>query len=77
MGAEFQRDAIAGKLTVRRSPVNQRYGGNQKLGYRYAIERGLDIVVLLHGDGSTRLRSCTGSSTPSSEARPSWSWNRG
>ena len=27
------------------------YGGNQKRGYEYAIERGLDIVVLLHGDG--------------------------
>src|SRR3569623_565266 len=27
------------------------YGGNQQRGYQYAIERGLDIVVLLHGDG--------------------------
>jgi glycosyltransferase involved in cell wall biosynthesis len=27
------------------------YGGNQKKGYQYAIDRGLDIVVLLHGDG--------------------------
>ena len=27
------------------------YGGNQKAGYRWAIEHGLDIVVLLHGDG--------------------------
>ena len=33
------------------NPVNQGYGGNQKLGYHYAIERGYDIVVLLHGDG--------------------------
>ncbi len=31
--------------------VNQGYGGNQKLGYRYAIENGYDFVVLLHGDG--------------------------
>ena len=30
---------------------NLGYGGNQKLGYRYAIERGLDFVVLIHGDG--------------------------
>ncbi|MCA8955829.1 MAG: glycosyltransferase [Planctomycetes bacterium] len=39
------------KLRVYRTPVNQGYGGNQKLGYAYAIERGFDVVVLLHGDG--------------------------
>lgn len=33
------------------NPVNQGYGGNQKLGYRYAIDRGYDYVALLHGDG--------------------------
>ena len=38
-------------LTVVRHPVNLGYGGNQQHGYRWAIERGLDIVVLLHGDG--------------------------
>jgi glycosyltransferase involved in cell wall biosynthesis len=30
---------------------NQGYGGNQKLGYRYAIDHGFDVVVMLHGDG--------------------------
>ena len=30
---------------------NLGYGGNQKKGYSYFIERGYDIVVLLHGDG--------------------------
>ncbi|HEX8371713.1 MAG TPA: bifunctional glycosyltransferase/class I SAM-dependent methyltransferase [Chthoniobacterales bacterium] len=39
------------QLTVLRNPVNQGYGGNQKLGYRYAIEHGFDIVALVHGDG--------------------------
>ena len=38
-------------LTVLYNPVNLGYGGNQKLGYRYAIEQGYDIVALLHGDG--------------------------
>jgi glycosyltransferase involved in cell wall biosynthesis len=38
-------------LTVIRQPRNLGYGGNQKCGYRWAIERELDIVVLLHGDG--------------------------
>lgn len=33
------------------NPVNQGYGGNQKLGYHFAIERGFDFVALLHGDG--------------------------
>jgi glycosyltransferase involved in cell wall biosynthesis len=38
-------------LTVIRHPRNLGYGGNQKAGYRWAIEHDLDIVVLLHGDG--------------------------
>lgn len=38
-------------ITVLRNPVNQRYGGNQKLGYHYAIENGFDVVALVHGDG--------------------------
>ena len=38
-------------LRVYRTPYNQGYGGNQRLGYLYAIERDFDIVVLLHGDG--------------------------
>ena len=40
-----------GLLTVPPHPVNLMYGGNQQAGYRYAIDRGLDVVVLLHGDG--------------------------
>ena len=39
------------KLTVHRNQTNQGYGGNQKVGYQYAIDRGLDIVALVHGDG--------------------------
>lgn len=38
-------------LTVIRHPCNLGYGGNQKAGYRWAIDHGLDTVVLLHGDG--------------------------
>ena len=38
-------------LNVRRNDVNQGYGGNQKIGYRYAIDHKYDAVVLLHGDG--------------------------
>ena len=39
------------KTTVLRNPVNQGYGGNQKLGYQFAIDHGFDIVALVHGDG--------------------------
>ncbi|MEK6303086.1 MAG: bifunctional glycosyltransferase/class I SAM-dependent methyltransferase [Acidobacteriota bacterium] len=38
-------------LRIYRTPYNQGYGGNQRLGYLYAIDHGYDIVVLLHGDG--------------------------
>lgn len=38
-------------LTVIRHEQNLGYGGNQKAGYAWAIAHGLDIVVLLHGDG--------------------------
>ncbi len=38
-------------LTILVNPKNLGYGGNQKLGYQYAIDRGFDLVCLLHGDG--------------------------
>src|SRR6204780_3754202 len=39
------------KLIVLKHERNLGYGGNQKAGYRYFLEKGFDIVVLLHGDG--------------------------
>jgi glycosyltransferase involved in cell wall biosynthesis len=38
-------------ITLIRQPTNLGYGGNQKAGYRMAIEHGLDVIVMLHGDG--------------------------
>lgn len=38
-------------LSVMKTPFNQGYGGNQKIGYTYAIQNNYDIVILLHGDG--------------------------
>ncbi len=38
-------------ITLIRQPENLGYGGNQKAGYEVAIEHGLDVVVMLHGDG--------------------------
>jgi 2-polyprenyl-3-methyl-5-hydroxy-6-metoxy-1,4-benzoquinol methylase len=39
------------KLQVLSNSKNLGYGGNQKAGYRYFMDKGFDIVVLLHGDG--------------------------
>ena len=50
VGTEYQKSTDL-PLTVIRRPQNLGYGGNQKAAYRWAIEHGLDIVVLLHGDG--------------------------
>ena len=50
-GLRYQQRDSAFKITVLRTPENQGYGGNQKLGYRYAIDHGFDIVALVHGDG--------------------------
>ena len=38
-------------IEVARQSKNLGYGGNQKAGYSYLIQHGIDIVVLLHGDG--------------------------
>lgn len=51
VGLEQMRGPHGEKLVMKRNERNLMYGGNQKVGYRYAIERGFDIVVLLHGDG--------------------------
>ncbi len=38
-------------IEVTRHEQNLGYGGNQKWGYRTAIDADLDVIVLLHGDG--------------------------
>ena len=45
-------------ITLIRQPTNLGYGGNQKVGYELAIEHGLDIVVMLHGDGHAHQSHC-------------------
>jgi len=47
----YKNEKGIGKLTVHRNEQNQGYGGNQKVGYQYAIDRELDVVALVHGDG--------------------------
>jgi glycosyltransferase involved in cell wall biosynthesis len=47
----FRRAHPEKRLTVLFNPENQGYGGNQKIGYAYAIRHGFDVAALLHGDG--------------------------
>ena len=51
VGTAYQELAKHLPIEIVRRPSNLGYGGNQKAGYEWAIEKGLDIVVLLHGDG--------------------------
>ncbi len=44
-------DKFPFKLTVLKNPINQGYGGNQKIGFFYAMENDFDVVALVHGDG--------------------------
>ena len=37
-------------LTIIKHQNNKGYGGNQKWGYNYAMKKGYDIVVMIHGD---------------------------
>jgi glycosyltransferase involved in cell wall biosynthesis len=49
--AAYATDHPQRRITVLFNPTNQGYGGNQKIGYHYAVENQFDVVVLLHGDG--------------------------
>jgi glycosyltransferase involved in cell wall biosynthesis len=51
VGRACKEELPHAKLSVFKNPINLMYGGNQSRGYQYAMERDLDIVVLLHGDG--------------------------
>jgi glycosyltransferase involved in cell wall biosynthesis/predicted TPR repeat methyltransferase len=51
-GEEVRRaQTLPFDLHVLYNPVNQGYGGNQKIGFHFAIERDFDFVALVHGDG--------------------------
>jgi glycosyltransferase involved in cell wall biosynthesis len=51
VGLGYQQLSRELPLNVIRHERNLGYGGNQKAGYRWAIEHGWDVAVLLHGDG--------------------------
>jgi len=47
----LERSGLSYPYEVLVNPRNRGYGGNQKLGYAYAIDKGFDVVVMVHGDG--------------------------
>ena len=51
IGREYQRNHPEIPMTVLRNEHNQGYGGNQKVGYAYALAGGFDFVAMVHGDG--------------------------
>jgi len=51
IGREYQARHPEIQLTVLRNTLNQGYGGNQKVGYSYAVKEGFDFVAMVHGDG--------------------------
>ena len=51
IGRTWQAAHPEHRVTVLRNEYNQGYGGNQKVGYRYAIKEGFDYVAMVHGDG--------------------------
>lgn len=48
---KFATDKSQLNITLIVNDVNKGYGGNQKIGYNYAIKNSFDVVALLHGDG--------------------------
>ncbi len=51
IGRQYRDEHPEVPLTVLRNRYNQGYGGNQKIGYAYAISSGFDLVAMVHGDG--------------------------
>jgi glycosyltransferase involved in cell wall biosynthesis len=50
-GVDYKAISGIEHLTIIKNERNLGYGGNQKLGFRYFMDKGFDVVVLLHGDG--------------------------
>ncbi len=66
---EYQKNHSHLNISIQSNPVNLGYGGNQKLGYKYAREGGFDVVVLIHGDGQYAPEYLGQMTTPITEER--------
>lgn len=56
-------------VRVLRNRVNQGYGGNQKVGYTFAVQQGYDLVAMVHGDGQYAPEELTNLIEPFEDAR--------
>lgn len=50
IGVGYKNEKGLHNLNIHKNERNVGYGGSQKFAYRYAIEKGYDLVVMLHGD---------------------------
>jgi glycosyltransferase involved in cell wall biosynthesis len=57
------------KLHIYNNEKNLGYGGNQKRGFKYFIEKNFDVVVLLHGDGQYAPEVLSAMYTPITEGK--------
>lgn len=48
---EYEKNCIFPKFIVRKNRKNLGYGGNQKIGFEFAVKNNYDWTILLHGDG--------------------------
>ena len=48
---DIQNKFKEAKINLLANKINLGYGGNQKVGYQYAINNNFSYVILLHGDG--------------------------
>lgn len=47
---EYRKKHKLKNLTIMHNTKNLGYGGNQKKAYRYCIDKGYDVVAMIHGD---------------------------
>jgi glycosyltransferase involved in cell wall biosynthesis len=69
IGREYRDAHPDMRMTVLRNAFNRGYGGNQKIGYAYAIAEGFDFVAMLHGDGQYAPEELPGLVEPLREGR--------
>lgn len=50
VGIGYKHEKEMPNLEIYKNEINKGYGGSQKIAYQYAIDRGFDIIVMLHGD---------------------------
>ncbi len=50
VAVQYKKRSGLSKLKIIKNDCNVGYGGNQKIAYNYAIKKGFDYIVLLHGD---------------------------